>query len=108
MASMVSSANVTQRVRGEAFEIEVTQADVSWDDSALKRVWEDAPQALRDEILRVSKVAVNAKTWKVWEKTTGTDEFEHWKGKIKSACRGRTGMPAVRVVKGRKASDNPF
>jgi hypothetical protein len=61
-------------------------------------VWKTAPQPLASEILRIAEVAVNMRTWGVWQKTSGSEEFELWKKKIAEACRGRTGMPSVKVV----------
>lgn len=101
---MAAGPQVTQRVRGDELEAVVTKADVSWDGAKLKRVWEEAPEQIRNEILRISEVKVNERTWSVWEKTTGSEEFERWKLALKAACKGRTGLPTVKVVESSKAN----
>lgn len=106
VADMATGDTKTLHVRGESHKAEVTKADPSWSQPLLKAAWNDLPDQMRDEILRISEVSVNAAKWKVWQKTTGTPAFEEAKRKIAAACMGVTSAPSVKVYEVEKA--NPF
>lgn len=106
IAEMAKGDQKTQRVRGTGFQAEVTKADVSWSQPLLKAAYSELPDQMRDEVLRIGEVAVNADKWKVWQKTTGTPAFEEAKKKVAAACMGVTGAPSVKVYP--IEQENPF
>lgn len=106
IALMAQGDQKTQRVRGVKFQAEVVRADPSWSQPLLKAAYADLPDQMRDEVLRIGEVAVNAAKWKVWQKTTGTPAFEEAKRKVAAACMGVTAAPSVKVHE--LEQENPF
>lgn len=88
IAEMALGSTKTRHVRGDKYEADVVAGDPQWSQPLLKKAWEDFPEGIRNEILRIGQIAVNAREWNTWKTTSGTPEFEKCKSKIQAAFMG--------------------
>lgn len=89
----------------------VTMPKDSWDDAALKKIWQaygefnihddpviaEARLALRDEFLRVDKVAVNLTPFKKALNTEGNEEFKLFIARLQTCQIAAMGTASVKI-----------
>lgn len=86
----------TKHLRGQKYVAEVVDGDLQWSQPLLKKAWAEFPQEVRDELLRIGEVAVNMRSYKLWQATSGSPEFEKQKRQLQLAKIGQA-PPSVKV-----------
>lgn len=86
----------TRRLRGARRRCKITLPDASWDQPALKFIWEQYPQ-YRGELLRVERVGVNIREYRKALNEVGRPDFQECVRAIVNAERQPTGLPSVAI-----------
>lgn len=86
----------TQRLRGEKHKVKITWPDDTWQQTALKELWQEDPQQSQ-VYLRIATLAPNLREVKKMEETYGNERFEAYKAKLLGARQPATSPPSVTV-----------
>lgn len=86
----------TRRIRGTRRRIKLEMPGPGWEQSILKEAWNAYP-VLRDELLRVEKIAVKLREFGKVSNEAGPADFQQFVAMVKSAERSPSGMPSVSV-----------
>jgi hypothetical protein len=89
---------VTRRIRGKERTAVLTLPNESWDQSILLEAWNSYPN-IRDEILKIGAIKVKKREYNKMVGTYGDKAFEQFKGMVQRACKGRVGMPRIKIEK---------
>lgn len=88
---------VTRRLRGESLQAKVTLPGVKYDGRTLLELWAAYPQ-FRDQFLAIERVKVKAReVAKLAAMATDDPAFAAFRESLLAACRGREGLPTVKV-----------
>ena len=90
------SGPTTRRLRGSAYEGVLTLPPITFEQRALKELWNSKPE-LASEYLRIQSLSVKMREYKKLLNTTGDEELESFKAILKRADLGRVGTPTLQV-----------
>ena len=97
----------TQYIQGEHYECKVEQAAETWDQSALKRIWNKYP-GLSQSYLRIERLAPNMHALNKLRRTTpsSSSPLVYLKEELLSACQGIVRLPRITITKRREEKIN--
>lgn len=88
----------TRRVRGEKRTAIVTMPDDYQDVATLRKIVEDKRyKVIWPQLIRVSGYAIKMREYKTALNTKGTDEWNEYRDRVKSALRDPTARPRVKI-----------
>ena len=86
----------TRRLRGKSRAVKLTAPRDGWHQDILREAWHAYP-SLRDECLSIGSVNVSLRGLAKLLSTSGPKDFETFVGMVKSANKGPSGSPSVKV-----------
>ena len=98
LAALREGDQKTQRVRGQRRIVKITGPSEKIDNTILKEAWNSYPD-LRDEFLRIEKIAIKKREFAKAAVTSGTDSFNNFVGMIRSAISEPTSLSTVTIEK---------
>lgn len=96
LAALTEGDTKTRRVRGKRRAAKIEMPGDSYDQKALKHIWESFPQ-LRDECLKIDTIGIKSREYKKIVGTTGEGEFNDFRDLLTKANRGPTGTASVTI-----------
>lgn len=86
----------TRRIKGRKRLAKLTMPTESWNQSILKEVWNSYPDK-REELLRISTLAVNKRNFKKAVTTIGPDDYNNFVKMVQSAEVPPSGLPTITI-----------